>query len=104
LSFTPTVEHDPLDAKPVFGAIYPLLMLQKQLNLQNGMSEEAKIFERAQQQVEQLATTPPATFPDVLLRVDMLLRVVQDASSQDPAPLLPQWFERNRKYDSSGQL
>jgi len=58
MSFAPNVEHDPLGTNTVFGAVYPLLLLQKQLNQQNGMSEEAKIFERAQRQLEQLPTIP----------------------------------------------
>jgi len=105
LIFEPKVEHNSLEVKNVFGAVYPLLLLQKLLNQQNGMSEEAQIFAHAQRQVEQMATTTPATsFPEALRRI------VQEAILPDPMPLLQQLLllqqfpSRHYHYNTSGQL
>lgn len=88
----------------LFAPVYPMLLLQKSLCQQQGLIEEVGIFTRAQQQVEQMATTSAASFPDVLVTVEVFLRVAQESGWQDPAPLLRQWIERHPKYDSSGQL
>lgn len=99
MNFAPNVEHDPLGAKAVFGAAYPLLLLQKQLNQQNGMSEEAKIFERAQQQVEQLAATPIPSFPELFLRV-----MQESVGTFEQVLLFRDLLERPYNYDNSSQL
>lgn len=99
------VERGAPEMRAVFGAVYPLLLLQKQLNQQNGMSEEARIFAHAQRQVEQMGNTTPATsFPEALRRI------VQEAILPDPIPLLQQLFllqqllSRHYHYNTSGQL
>ncbi len=82
MSFAPNVEHDPLGAKTVFGAAYPLLLLQKQLCQQQGMTTEVAIFEQAQRQIDQLATIAPT---DILVQLQFIENSVM---TEDPARLI----------------
>ncbi len=69
----PADENTGPSARAIFGATYPLLVLQKQLCQQNGMTAEAAIFDRAQQQLEQLATISAGDFLAELQKIEELL-------------------------------
>lgn len=94
---TAATEHTNPEIRAIFGVARPLLMLQKQLCQQQGLTLEAAIFERAQQQIEQLSTIPAHDFLAELQKVEDLL------PSEDPVQLIRMWLERHPKSDSSRQ-
>lgn len=78
-----------LEAKPIFGAVYPMILLQKQLCQQQGMTAETAIFEQAQRQIDQLATIAPTDFLAELQFIE------NSVMTEDPARLIRVWLERH---------
>jgi RNA polymerase sigma-70 factor (ECF subfamily) len=87
----------PPSPKDLFGAAYPLLLLQKQICQQNGFHVEALIFDRAQRKMEQIAAASQVDFLELLHYVRRL------HTPEMKTQFLSAIYEGVYKYDNSSQ-